>query len=446
MTNLDSITKSTIFILIVGLLLVLFSCFYSGQVEAELASYVEEQDEVYDWHLEEMVEREDGSTLYLIRLISQEWQDYTFEHRLALIIPEEIKMADFVGLFVGGGSLAHKEEDIFDVEAEEIELLAQVANEVHSPMAVLFDVPYQPLFDNLREDALISYTFDKFLETKDPEWPLLLPMTATVVRAMDCLEEVGTQFYNVDDMEFLVFGGSKRGWTTWLTAAVDSRVAGIGPAVYDNLGLEKQMEHQLKVWGAYSPQISDYTERGLELETPAGQKLIDLVDPYSYIDDITVPKLIMIATNDPYWPLDALDLYYDGLKGPVNLLYVPNVGHGMGDWERILNTYGVFHHQTARGLTLPSISDNLSQTEEDKILTVSSGFMPAEEIRLWQAESPQRDFREAEWEIVETKKQIGSAEFNIEQPEDKWKAVMAEVVYSKPVEFSLTTRVHLWQD
>ena len=51
-------------------------------------------------------------------------------------------------------------------------------------------------------------------------------MTKAVVRAMDTVEafmmsEAGGK---LKVNEFVVAGGSKRGWTTWMTAAVDKRV------------------------------------------------------------------------------------------------------------------------------------------------------------------------------------------------------------------------------
>ena len=60
-------------------------------------------------------------------------------------------------------------------------------------------------------------------------------MTKAVVRAMDTVEafmmsEAGGK---LKVNEFVVAGGSKRGWTTWMTAAVDKRVIAIAPLVID---------------------------------------------------------------------------------------------------------------------------------------------------------------------------------------------------------------------
>ena len=56
-------------------------------------------------------------------------------------------------------------------------------------------VPNQPLVfaddpgNQRNEDAIIAYTFDKFLKTQDPTWPLLLPMAKSAVRAMDTIQD-----------------------------------------------------------------------------------------------------------------------------------------------------------------------------------------------------------------------------------------------------------------
>src|SRR6185295_4925509 len=90
---------------------------------------------------------------------------------------------------------------------------------------------------------------------------------------------------------FVVTGASKRGWTTWLTAAVDSRVAGIMPVVFDNLNFAAQMPNQLRAWGRYSEQLGDYTERSLQalIGTERGRELVARVDPYAYREALARP-------------------------------------------------------------------------------------------------------------------------------------------------------------
>src|SRR5262245_50417873 len=208
----------------------------------------------------------------------------------------------------------------------------RVAQQSKSPVAFLYGVPNQPLLDGKKEDALIAETFVRYLKTKDENWPLLLPMVKSVVKAMDAVQAFSKEEWKQPVEGFIISGASKRGWTTWLTAASgDPRVKAIAPAVIDMLNMKEQLPHQLKSFGAYSEMIGDYTKLGLaELpDSPEVRKLYGLVDPYSYREQLTLPKLILLGNNDPYWTVDALNLYWDGLKGDKWVMYVANAGHNL---------------------------------------------------------------------------------------------------------------------
>ncbi len=124
-------------------------------------------------------------------------------------------------------------------------------------------------------------------------------------------------------------GASKRGWTTWLTAAIDARVTAIAPIVIDVLNMKAQTNWAQKIYGRQSQKLSDYTDLNLvqEIDSSPMQKLRSWVDPYSYRARYNMPKLLLLGTNDPYWTVDALRHYWDALPEPKLLFQTPNGGH-----------------------------------------------------------------------------------------------------------------------
>jgi len=102
-------------------------------------------------------------------------------------------------------------------------------------------------------------------------------------------------------------------------------VKGIVPMVIDMLSLADHVKLQVASFGRMSEQLDDYTSRGIEklLATPRGRELMGIVDPYAYRDRYTMPKVIALGTNDPYWPLEACGLYYGLLSRICGLIPAP---------------------------------------------------------------------------------------------------------------------------
>ena len=107
--------------------------------------------------------------------------------------------------------------------------------------------------------------------------------------------------------------------------------------VINMLNMAAHDKLQRESFGKYSEEIQDYTQRGLQalLFTEKGAALRSIVDPIAYRNQLPQPKLIILATNDAYWPVDSLNLYWNDLQGDKYILYVPNNGHGIQDYPRV---------------------------------------------------------------------------------------------------------------
>lgn len=141
------------------------------------------------------------------------------------------------------------------------------------------------------EDNLIAGTFYiamnyyyQFPNKTYNNIPLLFPMTKAVKRGMDIvadgLRELGISFSE----RFILAGASKRGWTSYLTAAVDPRVIGIVPVVFDFINIHTNLHAQYMSMGrGYTFALADYYnfEITKRLDSIEEYELFKLIDPYS---------------------------------------------------------------------------------------------------------------------------------------------------------------------
>ena len=102
-----------------------------------------------------------------------------------------------------------------------------------------------------------------------------------------------------------------------------------------------------------------------------------MMDPYGYRSRLTLPKLLINGTNDPYWVVDAMKLYWHDLLGPKYVLQVPNAGHGLeGGRELAYSTLAAFFRHAATGTALPKLTWTDSGQDGRFTLTVESSSRP----------------------------------------------------------------------
>jgi PhoPQ-activated pathogenicity-related protein len=324
-------------------------------------------------------------------------------------------------------------------------------------VAELRMVPNQPLNfpdaakHDLVEDQFIAYTWDKYLRTGNELWPARLPMTKSAVRAMDAVQEfMGSDAGGKVKVEqFMVAGGSKRGWTTWTTAAVDQRVVAIAPLVIDLLNNEKSFEHHYRAYGFYSPAVKDYEDLGIMKwnGTPKFHKLMQIEEPYEYRDRLKLPKYIINAAGDQYFLPDSSRFYFDDLEGEKYLRYVPNVDHSLKNSDArqgLIAFYDLFLRKQPR----PQFSWKF---ESDGSIRVTVKDKPSE-VKLWQATNPEhRDFRlisigTAYAATTLSPQADGSYVAKVEKPEKGWTAYFVELTYPTggkyPLKFTTGVRVN----
>lgn len=413
--------------------------------ETALRSYIDRDDSSYQWVVKDSAEA-NGVQRYELLLTSQKWQSFTWVHRLTVFIPAQVDF-DKGFLFINGGNVrngaptAGGTNDILNI------FVSKMAKENRAVTAVVSQVPNQPLYNGLKEDALISKTLHEFKQTNDYTKPLLFPMVKSAVKAMDAVEELA-KAKKVDVSAFMVSGASKRGWTTWLTAAVDKRVIAIGPMVIDILNMPKSLAYQIETFGEYSEQINDYVELGIteDIDSKSGDALVKMIDPYSYRDSLDMPKLLFMGTNDPYWVVDNVKNYLGDLPGRTLLHYVPNTGHNLAGGLSAFNTLNAFFAATLTGTRYPEVEWNILGGEKSALVKMDvspENFLGA---KVWSASSTTKDFRKAKWTSKDVPTSL-EGKFSVKEklPQTGYGAFYVELIFKgvHDGQYSLSSRVFM---
>ena len=340
-----------------------------------------------------------NSAVYIFQMTSQNWRTAAevnlpvWKHWLSIIRPTTVTNSRTLMVVSGGGNTNGMPTNISAVYRD-------FAAETGSVVAVLTQVPSEPLvfpndplgYANRTEDEIISYSLWQYLQTGDNAWPAFFPMAKSVVRAMDLVQAfMPTAPSPATIKDFVVTGASKRGWTTWMTACTDGRVAAIAPIVIDILNTNVQMDHHRGIYGGYSEEVHDYTDFNLfwEFHTPEASDLLSYIDPFSYRERLTMPKMIFSATGDQFFCPDSSQFYFSQLRGENALCIVPNVDHSMGGYETVIAKLTPWYVSLLPNQTpCPKLTWTASDTE----ITVTTDNAPSH-VLLWTGTSPDRDFR-----------------------------------------------------
>jgi PhoPQ-activated pathogenicity-related protein len=419
-----------------------------------LDDYIAKPDASYTYSVVQTIDHPLGK-VYVLDMKSQTWRTEKevnrtlWQHWLTIIVPNDVAH-DTALLFINGGSNGGKPPSGPDG------MLVQIALQTKTVVANLRMVPNEPLTftddpgNPRHEDAIIAYTFDKFLKTQDPTWPLLLPMVKSAVRAMDTVQDYLTKTTSgkVKINGFVVAGGSKRGWTTWLTGAVDKRVRAIAPIVIDVLNMGPQMQHHFAAYGFYSQAIGDYEQMKVlgRMDSQGGSNIRNFVDPYEYRDRYTMPKFIINSSGDQYFLCDSAQFYFKDLPANKYLLYCANTNHGLNgsNADKALTAW---YSALLTGRELPSFTWDAAEPGH---MVVNVKTRPTQ-VMLWTATNPTaRDFRletiGKAWQSAPlTGNDKGVYDARVQAPEKGWTAYFVELHFDSglptPYRFSTEVRV-----
>ncbi|MBR4749934.1 MAG: hypothetical protein IK083_10250 [Abditibacteriota bacterium] len=388
-----------------------------------LGDYFSKAEDAFAWN--EISRTEVSQALRCeLGMTSLTYKNTPWKHTVSIIIPKTVTVPDTALLFAVMGD-GMKELDKY---------AGMIASVLGCPMVIVWDVPNkQP---GLSDDGAIAKTLAEAYAGGKQEDVMLLPMAKSVLKAMDICDAYLKQ-QGAPVSKYVIGGPSKDGWITWLAAASgDKRIAGIIPVIFDFLDMEKQLALQKEAYGRYSDMIKEYTAFEDMLTSSKGKSFMKLVDPITYAPKITVPKLLINATNDSYWNIASANLYWKSLPGDKYLVYAVNMDHGKTiDGSQIdplrllpiINTAAMFVEKCAGSAEMPAPTWNWTakkgsaacvvRAPKDAVITAATVFV---------ATGDSRDLRKSPFEPAPMSKTDSAASVNV-KAEGKYKAAVCQI-------------------
>jgi uncharacterized repeat protein (TIGR02543 family) len=244
------------------------------------------------------------------------------------------------------------------------------------------------------EDEILAYSFNKAVYTGDLNWIVLFPMVKATVRAMDtCHAKVSAI------TTFIVVGGSKRGWTTWLLGSLqDPRVIGIAPLVIDILNMEANVDNIWASYGYYPRAMRPYVDPWdifIEMKRPEADVVQRALDPYTYFASgayDTLPKLFVYSGGDQFFCQDGDHLYWDDIPGPKYYRRIPNCPHELsGPGETAIQGVAYWAQKVKNHSAIQSYTWTF---EANGSIRVQIGSPTPTSVKLWQVTNPKAcDFK-----------------------------------------------------
>ncbi len=426
-----------------------------------LDAYVARPDPSFAWKVEKTFTGA-GYHGAVLELTSQTWMSAAqsdrpvWKHWLTVTIPDTMS-SNKAFLYIGGGSTTSA------APKGPSERFALMAVDTGSVIAELGQAPNQPIkFADTpevarSEDDMIAYLQARYDPAANPEALPRLPMVKSGTAAMTAVQQflasdAGGK-HSIDG--FVVSGGSKRGWTSWLVGLLDERVVGMIPIVINVLDVDATTRHHWETMGYFSPALGDYVRHKL-IPDEIGRKMTvvnTIEDPLNYRGrpQMMMPKFIINAVGDEFFPPDNTKYSYHLLPGSKQLRMLPNSRHSTAGTD-INASMTAWYDSVIKGRAVPEYTWTV---REDGALVVDPGPIKPSAVLLWQGtNATARDFRVATLgDKAFTSQPLqpaadGTYVANVDKPEAGFTAYFVELTYPSGTRypFKFTTEVYVKPD
>ncbi|KAK2192161.1 hypothetical protein NP493_37g05030, partial [Ridgeia piscesae] len=410
-----------------------------------LEEYVNRPDPTYTYYeLNRTVDQYHAT--YYLNMTSQKWMDDEFSdssiwwHDVIVSVPNTIIVSDVALLFIGGGS--NTRDSISSPEHDTVSAaLRRLSVRMGVVVGFIKQIPNQPIVfkadptkKNRTEGDLCGYLWRIFIENEDasPEILPRYPMTKAVVRAMDTLTNFTRQVAPTTNISKFILAGAS-----------------------------KIMEREQRSLGGWTYAMSDYYYQNitLHLDHPRLAKIMDLVDPYNFLDKYDLPTMVVDGTGDQFFLLDNSYVFFSQLPGHKYMLMLPNFDHFLNPISTVMSALASFTVGVVSDYHFPRVSWQLTETETGGRIVFNSSDVEPTSVNSWYAVTDtalRRDFRShygkkahkshVVWfENAITNKSDGIYTAEYRKPHKGWLGFLVMAKYEGPLghPLTLTSEVHI---
>jgi PhoPQ-activated pathogenicity-related protein len=211
--------------------------------------------------------------------------------------------------------------------------------------------------------------------------------------------------------------------------------------------MEPSFVHHYKNYGFWAPAVEDYEREKIFdwAGTPEYDRLLEIVEPYSYRTNYDMPKLIINAAGDEFFQPDSWEFYWEDLIGEKHLQYVPNYGHNVGKSDAVPNLisfYASILNNSPRPEYKWEVLENHIKFQLDPTQKPSS-------VKLWTAyNETARDFRidvfGPKWQASELPiSENGLYEVPMNTPSKGFQGHFVEVTFPGKLPFKVTSGIEV---
>ena len=179
--------------------------------------------------------------------------------------------------------------------------------------------------------------------------------------------------------------------------------------VLDCLNMKKNFADWWQNMGGWSFALFPYFNEGLTayFDAPEFEKMAAIIDPLSYKDRLTMPKLVISATGDEFFHPDDSYNWFDQMKGKTYLRLLPNAEHGMVPPQAlsspsIIHSIRGFYMAVQRNYSLPNLHWNRRVDSNGRSSIILTSDEQPILINAWTGDTMNTTRRDWRWAKMKT--------------------------------------------